>query len=153
MDAEISLVDFLRPSRFVCEEFPIEGSLRKVPTFDRHGSPVGFKEEIHPLALPVLIRVFQGGHAIGADTEFNATLNFHPPPKRLPFAIKRKLVLVEQSDIATFLAGEFKRYHHLGNEKCVLKIFPADRTVLLTPRNGAHGDAKFMLQECPSFVP
>src|ERR1017187_9036830 len=95
MDAEISLVNFLRPRRFVCEEFAVERSLGKSPARDRHGPPVGFKEEICPLVLAACIGIFQGEYAIRDDAEFFTALDRHSPPERLAFRVKRKLVFVE----------------------------------------------------------
>lgn len=152
MDAKISLVNFLRPCRFVGEQLAGEGSFGKCSACDWHRSPVGFKEEMHALVLAAGIGKFQSEHAIWDDTESRAVLNSHPPSEWLAFQGKRQLVFVNDFDAAMFSAGQFNRHHHVGNQECVFKIYPANHMVFLAPRNAIHGDAKLLLQQRPPFI-
>jgi len=146
------LVNLLRPGCFVGEKFPIKRGLCQSASHNRHGAPVGFEEKIHPLWLGVLIRVFQCEYPVGDDAELDAARRLYAPLERLPFRAKRKLVFVEKSDAVTFSAGEFNRHHHVGNQKRVLKEYPAYGTVLFAPRRLTKSYAKFLLQKCPTFI-
>ena len=91
------LVDFAGPGRFVGEQLPVKGGLREFLPDDGHGAPVGFEEIIYPLHLAVLIRVFQGEHAVGDDAELGSILNFHPPLQRC-FDGQMQFIFMQQPD-------------------------------------------------------
>ena len=103
MDAKMPPVNILRPGCLVCEQLAIKRRLGQRLAFDRHGSPVCFKEEISPLALAGGIRVFQGKNAVRDDTELQAALNLHLPLERLPFGTDRKVVFIKELDAAMVL--------------------------------------------------
>src|SRR5487761_2761492 len=133
MDAKMSLVNFPRPRRFICEQLAVERRLSKRSAHNRHGATVGFEEEICPLALAGGIWKFQGEHPIWDDAKFSAALNLHPPSEWLLFRAKPKLVFIEKPDIALFPAREFNRHHHVCHEQRVFKIYPANDMVFLIP--------------------
>jgi hypothetical protein len=129
----MSLVNLLGPCRFVGKEFASERSLGERPARDRHGAPVGLKEEMHALELGDLIPVFQGEDPVGDDAELGTVMRLYTPLERLTFRSRRKLVFVDQSDAFLFSAGEFKGHHHVGNQKGVLKEYAAHGLILPVP--------------------
>jgi len=107
---------------------------------------------MHPLELGVLVPVFQGKYSVGDDPELGSVLSHYTPLKKVPFRQRRKLVFVEDSDAFLFSAGEFKGYHHVGNQKRMFKENPTYGTVFLIPGNRACSNAKLLVQKCPGLV-
>lgn len=106
--------------------------MRQMLADNGHRPPVGLKEEIRPLHLAGLIRVFQGEHPVGNDAEIHAASNFHPPLEWLLYDRQIKLAFVKKPD-AMLPTGKLKGHHDLGNQKRVFKKHLADGAVLLAP--------------------
>src|ERR1039457_5243092 len=108
---------------------------------------------MHALWPAILISVFQGEYPVGDDAEPDAASRLYAPLERLPFRMKRKLVLIEKADAVMFSAGEFKGHHHVGNQKRVFKEYSANSTILLAPGCFTKIYIEFLLQKRPTFVP
>jgi hypothetical protein len=155
--AELLGVDGLRPGRLVGEEFAVERGLRKTGAFDRHGSPVGLKEEKGKVAVPVLISTVQGEDTVRDNAELHLWSDIYSPPKRfwrlVVISPNPYLRASEKADTAGLPAGEFNRHHYIRNQKPMFEEYPADGAVLLAPADLAEAGVELAAEECRPFAP
>src|ERR1019366_1758741 len=102
-----------------------------------------------------LIFEVQCKHVIRDDAKLQAVRYFHLPPKWpvLPgtFVCHCKLAAGQKSN-SRFAAGEFNRHHHISNQECMFKEYPAHSSVLLAPPDLAKARAKVVPEECRAFA-
>ena len=150
-------VNRLHPCRLICQQFAVEGRLNEARTLDGHRSAVGFEEEKGEVALGTLVSNVQCEYTVGDDSKFQAPVDIHSPPKRswqwVVACPNRNFRTGEKPNIAGLPAGEFNPDHHIGNQKCMLKKYSADRPVLLAPTDLAKSRVKFLSEECRSLAP
>jgi len=151
----LGAVQISGPSCLIGEKFPIEGGLEKVLADDRHRASIDLKKVETTIPVAVLVAHVQCEDPIRNDPELQTSIHLHAPLEWVlspNIGWEREIGAGDQTNTARLTAAKFERHHDIGKQKGVLKKDPANRAILLTPRERPYGDAVFFLQNGSSFV-